>query len=110
MAWIEIPGSGWEYNTTPVEPPAYNLGQHRLWEKQVDGIRTVTYDEFLNYPTVLIYTETRRIGTTVQSAGELNKTYWDGVGGPPETSPLLLINNAGDRLLINNAGDFLIIG
>jgi len=75
MAWTPIQGSSkWEYNTTPIEPPISNEGQHALWEKQVNGIRTVTYPEG---GVIEIYTECRLIGTTVQTMGELNKTYYD---------------------------------
>lgn len=76
MAWIPVPGSGgiWEYNNTPIEPPVANEGQHALWAKQTNGIRT----EY-NHGTVPveIYTECRLVGTTVQTMGELSKTFFD---------------------------------
>lgn len=70
MAWITVPGSTkWEYNNTPVEPPVSNEGQHSLWSKQTNGIRPIYGME--------MYTECRLIGTTVQTMGELSKTYYD---------------------------------
>ncbi len=81
MAWIAIPATeGWEYNDAPTEPPTKNIGQHNLWFRQTDGIRTVGSN-------TLIYTETRRTGSSVPNAGELSKSYWDYIaerdGFPP---------------------------
>ncbi len=84
MAWTigNIPNSSkWEYNTTPLEPPVSNEGQHALWAKQTNGIRIVTYP---SGNTLEIYTECRLIGSDVgevgspiTTMGELNKTYYD---------------------------------
>lgn len=71
MAWKNIPGTEyWEYDDNPPDPGG---AQTELWEKQFNGVRvnTVSGHE--------IYTKCRMIGTTVDTAGELNKTYYDNV-------------------------------
>ena len=80
MAWTIgniLNSTHWEYNITPLEPPVSNEGQHALWLKQTNGIRT-------NPDGIEIYTECRMIGSDVgevdspiTSMGELSKTYYD---------------------------------
>ena len=68
MAWSAIANNTeWEYDNAPPDPAN---GQSDLWGKQVSGIRT-------NADGSEIYTKCRVIGTTVDSSGEINKTYWD---------------------------------
>lgn len=69
MAWVSIPGTKiWERDDAPPDPGG---AQTTLWDKQFNGIRINTYDG------TEIYTKCRRIGTIVETSGELNKTYYD---------------------------------
>jgi len=71
MTWNNIPGNKyWEYDDNPSDPGG---AQSDLWDKQFDCVRTNTYSE------IKLYTKCRRIGTTVDTAGELNKTYHDNI-------------------------------
>ena len=71
MTWITIPGNeNWEYDNGPSDPGG---AQTPLWMKQFAGIRINTFDG------TKTYTKTRRIGTNVETSGELNKTYYDNV-------------------------------
>lgn len=69
MAWQSIPNNPyWEYDDNPPDPGG---AQSDLWSKQTNGIRTNTFDG------TEVYVKCRMIGTTVDTMGELNKTYWD---------------------------------
>lgn len=69
MTWITIPGTDlWEYDNAPSDPGG---AQTALWSKQLNGIRISAFDG------TEVYTKCRRIGTTVDTAGELSKTYYD---------------------------------
>lgn len=57
----------WEYDNAPADPGGK---QSDLWDKQTNGIR-------VNVSGTEIYTNSRKIGTVVQTSGELSKTYWD---------------------------------
>ena len=82
MAWITIPNNSvWEYDNDPADPGG---AETTLWEKQTDGIRT-------NSSGTEIYTKCRIVGTTVDTSGELNKTYWDARGD--EVQCTVNINN-----------------
>jgi len=68
MAFQSIPNnSDWEYDNTPPDPGGK---QSDLWNKQVNGIR-------VNSGGDEVYSHCRKIGTGVQTSGELNKSYWD---------------------------------
>ena len=69
MAWVTITNNPvWEYDNNPPDP-GLNSPYKPLWLKQTNGIRTTRGHE--------VYTKVRRVGTTVETAGELSKTYWD---------------------------------
>lgn len=69
MAWVTITNNPvWEYDNNPPDP-GLNSPYRPLWSKQTNGIRTTRGHE--------VYTKVRRVGTTVETAGELSKTYWD---------------------------------
>ncbi len=68
MSWIQVGNTGWEYNDNP--PLPNDVSQILLWVLSIDGIRT-------NRDGTEIYTKCRRIGSTVDTMGELNKTYYD---------------------------------
>ena len=69
MAWVAIPNNQyWEYDNAPADP-GVSSPYRPLWLKQTNGIRTTRGHE--------VYTKVRRVGTTVETAGELSKTYWD---------------------------------
>lgn len=70
MAWTVILNNTlWEYDNAPPDPAN---GQTPLWSKQVNGIRT-------NADGSEIYTKCRKIGSGVESSGELSKTYYDNI-------------------------------
>ena len=70
MAWNTIPNNtDWEYDDNPSDP---NNAQSGLWNKQTNGVRT-------NPDGVEIYTKCRKIGSSVDTAGEINKTFYDNV-------------------------------
>jgi len=69
MAWVTVTNNPqWEYDNNPPDP---GVGSpfRPLWLKQTNGVRTFKGHE--------VYTKVRRVGTTVETAGELSKTYWD---------------------------------
>jgi len=70
MAWITIIGTNLEYDNNPADPGG---AQSILWAKQTNGIRSNIFD------STEIYTKCRIIGTTVDTFGELNKTYYDNI-------------------------------
>jgi len=72
MPWISI-NEYLEYNSTPPDP-GIDSPFYKLWLKQANGIR--------NFKTHEVYTQCRRIGTTVDTFGELSKSYYDRVYGP----------------------------
>lgn len=73
MAWVTIPNnSQWEYDNAPADPGA-SSPYYELWLKQTNGVRTETHGSV----TYEVYTKCRRIGSTVETQGEINKTYWD---------------------------------
>jgi hypothetical protein len=68
MSWATIQNNPyWEYNNAPANPGG---AQTPLWLKQVNGIRT-------NPNGTKIYTCCRKVGSTVVTAGEINKSYYD---------------------------------
>jgi len=69
MAWNTIRGGIWEYDDNPPDPG--NIAQRALWEKQTNGIRTTGVNQ--------VYVKCRKVGSTVETEGELSKTYWDNV-------------------------------
>lgn len=70
MAWITITNNtDWEYDDIPPDP---NNAQSGLWDKQINGIRT-------NPDGTKIYTKCRRIGSSVDTQGEINKTFHDNI-------------------------------
>ena len=70
MAWNTIPNNtDWEYDDNPPDP---NNAQSGLWDKQTNGVRT-------NPDSVEIYTKCRKVGSSVDTAGEINKTFYDNV-------------------------------
>ena len=72
MAWISIPNNTeYEFDNNPPDPGG---AQTPLWLKQVQGVRTVGVTS-----PIEIYTRVRKVGSSVDDAGELNKTYWDNV-------------------------------
>lgn len=69
MAWVAITNNTlWQYNNAPANP-GVNSPYYPLWQKQVAGIRTRGINQ--------VYVETRKIGTSLTSMGELSKSYWD---------------------------------
>ena len=69
MAWLPIPNNSyWEYDNAPTEPAA-DSPYHTLWEQQTNGIRDEGYHE--------VYVKCRLVGSTVDTMGEISKTYWD---------------------------------
>jgi len=74
MAWVGITNNPvWEYDNTPADPGGPSSPYYNLWLKQTNGIRTVTYGGV----TFEVYTKCRRVGSTVETMGEISKTYWD---------------------------------
>jgi hypothetical protein len=70
MAWVTIPNNSyWEYDNAPADP-GVGSPYRDLWLKQTAGIRT-------NSDGSQVYTKCRIIGTTVGTAGEISKSYWD---------------------------------
>ena len=71
MAWIAI-NTELEYDDAPADPgvtsPFYDL-----WTKQVNGIRVDTA-EGRNFE---VYVKCRPIGSTVDTFGEISKSYYD---------------------------------
>ena len=69
MAWVTIPNNPeWEYDNAPADP-GVNSPYRALWLLQTNGIRT-----FRGYET---YVKCRLVGTTVDTMGEISKSYWD---------------------------------
>jgi hypothetical protein len=68
MAWIPI-NDKYEFDNSPPDP-GVESGQRLLWLKQLNGIRKFKFSE--------IYTKCRRIGSTIDTFGELSKTYYQG--------------------------------
>jgi len=69
MAWRQIQNNPyWEYDDDPPDPGVGNA-LRPLWLKQSNGIRNFRGHE--------IYVKCRRVGTSVEDAGELSKTFWD---------------------------------
>lgn len=77
MAWTTIKNAvtllvsnpDWEYDDSPVDP-GVGHPERPLWLKQTSGTRT-------NSDGTQVYTKCRMIGTTVDTSGELSKSYWD---------------------------------
>lgn len=75
MAWVTIPNNPqWEYDNAPADP-GVDSPYYYLWSKQTGGIRTETHGS----NTYEIYVKCRRVGTTVETMGEISKTYWDNI-------------------------------
>lgn len=73
MAWVTIPNNPqWEYDNAPPDPGA-SSPYRDLWLLQTNGIRTETHGPV----TYEVYVKCRLIGETVDTMGEINKTYWD---------------------------------
>lgn len=69
MAWVTITNNPtWEYDNAPADP-GVGSPYRPLWLKQTNGIRTFQGHE--------VYTKVRQVGTTVDTMGEMSKTYWD---------------------------------
>ena len=72
MVWNKITNNtDWEYDDNPSDPGIGNA-QRGLWLKQTNGIRT-------NPDGTKIYTKCRRVGSSVETQGEINKTFHDNV-------------------------------
>lgn len=70
MAWVTITNNPiWEYDNNPPDP-GVDSPYYELWTEQTNGIRTFKGGH-------QVYVKCRRVGTTVDTAGELSKTYWD---------------------------------
>lgn len=70
MAWVTIPNQTiWEYDNAPADPGT-DSPYYELWAKSSGGIR-----QFKSGHEV--YVKCRRIGTTVDTAGEISKSFWD---------------------------------
>ena len=70
MAWLLIPNNRvWEYDNAPPDPGA-NSPYRPLWLKQTAGVRT-------NSDGQKVFTKVRKVGSTVDTMGEIAKTYWD---------------------------------
>jgi hypothetical protein len=78
MTWIKLKDFNWEYDNNPPNP---NNAETPLWTKQVNGIRTSTFDG------TEIYTKCRVFGEGMETMGELNKTYLDFRGHTATISP-----------------------
>ena len=71
MAWVNIPNNPeWEYDNAPADP-GVDSPYYELWTKQTNGIR-----EFYGHE---VYVKCRLIGSTVDTMGEISKTFWDNV-------------------------------
>lgn len=69
MAWVTIPNNPeWEYDNAPADPGT-DSPYYELWTKQTAGVRAWHGYE--------VYVKCRRVGTTVDTAGEISKTFWD---------------------------------
>lgn len=69
MAWIAVPNNSyWEYDNAPADP-GVDSPYYELWLKQTAGVRADG--------THAVYVKCRLVGTTVDTMGELSKTYWD---------------------------------
>lgn len=71
MAWVAI-NAIYEYDNAPPDPGA-GSPLRPLWLKQTNGIRLDTA-EGRNFE---VYVKCRKIGTVVDTFGELSKTYYD---------------------------------
>jgi len=70
MAWVAITNNPyWEYDNNPPDP-GVGSPYRPLWLKQTAGIRTSPSGRE-------VYVKCRRVGTTVDTAGEISKTFWD---------------------------------
>ena len=89
MAWIPIDDI-YEYDDSPPEPGnsgnSGNSGNNRndnalkkLWNKQNKGIR-ISQGKFDSSVT---YAKCRRIGSTIDTFGELSKSYYDAKSAAP---------------------------
>jgi len=69
MAWVAVTNNTtWEYDNNPTSP-GVSSPYYDLWSEQTNGIRT--------HGAHSVYTKCRIVGTTVDTAGELSKSYWD---------------------------------
>lgn len=69
MAWVTIPNNPlWEYDNAPANP-GVDSPYYELWTKQSGGIR--------NWHGYEVYVKCRKVGTTVDTQGEISKTFWD---------------------------------
>ena len=70
MAWVTITGlTNWEYDNAPSDP-GVGSPYRELWLKQTNGIRTDSGGHE-------VYTKCRMKGETVDTMGEISKTYYD---------------------------------
>lgn len=69
MAWVDVPNNQyWEYDNAPADP-GVDSPFYELWAKQSNGIRDEGSFE--------VYTKARKKGSTADTMGELNKTFFD---------------------------------
>jgi len=96
MAWKGIPNNPhWQYDDAPADPGA-NSPYRPLWLKQTEGIRT-------NSGGNEVYTKVRKVGITVDTMGELSKTFWDAQGDEvlgTDAFELLIETNAGNKSMV----------
>jgi len=74
MGWLLIPNNRlWEYDNAPADPGA-NSPYRPLWLKQTAGVRIHTDPAGKEHK---VYTKVRKVGSDVDTMGEIAKTYWD---------------------------------
>jgi len=93
MAWLLIPNNrGWQYDNAPADPGA-NSPYRPLWEKQTAGVRT-------NSDGTQVYTKVRKYGSTVDTAGEIARTFWNVKGNDQKFQMEVLIPSGGATFTI----------
>lgn len=93
MGWLLIPNNRlWEYDNAPADPGA-NSPYRPLWLKQTAGVRTNTDGQ-------IVYTKVRKVGTYVDTMGEIAKTYWDVKGDDLKFQMEVLIPSGGATFTI----------
>ena len=90
----------WEYDNAPADPGA-NSPYRPLWLKQTAGVRT-------NSSGDKVYTKVRKVGSDVDTMGEIAKTYWDVKGDDLKFQMEVEIPSGGATFTIpcQNAGVF----
>jgi hypothetical protein len=93
MGWLLIPNNRlWEYDNAPADPGA-NSPYRPLWLKQTAGVRT-------NSDGQKVFTKVRKVGSTVDTMGEIAKTYWDVKGDDLKFQMEVLIPSGGATFTI----------